>query len=104
MTAFYQEWFKFTNYVDNLIDNLTNNLYTRFNVLFTQEADLDISLHAKKEERLVVPITEVQKEQLHSYADELGVSMAMAARLILSQFFDSNSQKKLVPNKERKAG
>lgn len=62
---------------------------------------MDVSLHAKKEERLVIPISEGQKEQLHTYAQEKGVSMAMAARLILSHFFESDLQKKQVTRKDK---
>ncbi len=61
---------------------------------------MDTNLHKKKDERLVVPISEGQKEQLSVYAQENGVSMAMAARLILSSFFEGNLLKKQVSSKE----
>lgn len=64
---------------------------------------MDVSLHAKKGERLVIPISEEQKEQLAVYAQETGVSMAMAARLILSHFFEGDLQKKLVSSKVNKS-
>lgn len=66
------------------------------------EVNLVTNLYAKKGERLVVPISDEQKEQLRVYSKKLDVSMSMAARLILAEFFEKSSKNKLVYSKDIK--